>query len=271
MTRVKFSLCTTGFKEFSIEDILKISVQIGLDGVEVWDQHIEDYLHRHGSIDGLVNLLNSYQLSIPSISAYTYFSKSEEERAESIRLLNRALELAVRLDCPRVRTFAGHFSSEKVTFIEWDQMIQDLKECLKTADTTGVNVALEIHNNTFADRIESIDAILTEINHPRLSLIFDGFNLFIENINQMEAFHHFYPWIDHVHLKNYYWDHEDWDRSIPRAIFSGDMDHESLVRELMKRKYEGFISLEYFGEKKVSCIRDSLQQLERLGLSNKKT
>lgn len=265
---MKFSLCTTGFKELSIEDILKFSFQIGLDGVEVWDQHIEDYLHRHGSIDGLVNLLNSYQLTIPSISAYTYFSKSEEERAESIRLLTRTLELAVELNCPRVRTFAGHYSSEKAASEEWNNMIHDLKEVLKTSETTGVNVALEIHNNTFADRIESIDAILTEINHPRFTLIFDGFNLFIENIDQMEAFKRFYPWIDHVHLKNYYWDHEDWDLSIPRPIFSGDVDHESIVRELIKCKYEGFISLEYFGEQRMSCILDSLQQLEALGIFN---
>lgn len=116
-----------------------------------------------------------------------------------------------------------------------------------------------MHYDTFADNTESVLKLLEEVSHPRLAVVFDGANLNVERINQMEALPILYPHVKHVHLKNYSWDHSNLYTSIPVPIFEGDIDNRALLQELARRGYDGFISLEYFGDKKEANIEKSLE------------
>ncbi|MFP7298118.1 sugar phosphate isomerase/epimerase family protein [Neobacillus niacini] len=265
---MKISLCSTGFKDHSVENVLKLAYQLGLDGVELWTGHIEEYLERSNSLQNLNSLVRSYNLSIPAISPYTYFSKSEEEVIDSVTEIKRYTDIAFQLNCPLVRTFVGHYPSKEVSDEQWKRTIDHLKQAIQEVDQDDVNVGVEIHNNTFADTIESITKIVSEVNHPRLSLIFDGFNLYVDRLEQMEAFHTLHPFIQHVHLKNYRWNHEDWDQSIPTSIFGGDVDHKQLLNQLREKGYQNFISLEYFGHNAEKCIRESIKELQDIKIRN---
>jgi 3-dehydroshikimate dehydratase len=261
---LKWSLCSTGFKDQTIEQVLKIVQRLNLDGVELWSGHIEEYIDRHRSLDRLADLLKSYQISVPVISGYTYFSKSDDERNDSLVAIQSSMEYARKLNCKLIRTFAGHIASNEATWDQWKNTVMDLKQVMKAADHYEVNVAVEIHNNTYADNIESIRNICLDVDHPRLKLIFDGFNLFVDGIDQMEVLDPLYLWIDHVHLKNYHWDHEKWDKSIPMSILAGDVDNKALIRALLQKKYQGFLSFEYFGNQAEKCIADSLTEIKTI-------
>jgi 3-dehydroshikimate dehydratase len=237
-----------------------------MNGIELWTGHIEDFLNRNGSLKDLKSLIRSYNLSIPAISPYTYFSKSKEESSKSTTVIERSLEIAAQLDCPMVRTFVGHIPSGEVSRTQWGQTIHDLKQVMKSTDQYGIYLGVEIHNNTFADRVESIRSIVKGINHPRLKLIFDGFNLFVDRLEHMDAFESLYSWVNHVHIKNFHWNHEDWNKSIPTSIFEGDVNQKQLLNKLVERNYQGFVSLEYFGPQAEKCIWKSIKQLKSYGV-----
>ncbi|MFD1409029.1 sugar phosphate isomerase/epimerase family protein [Kroppenstedtia eburnea] len=260
---LKWSLCSTGFKDRNIEEVILLADHLGLQGVEIWTGHIRDYLDRNGSLATLGRLLQRVQLSVPAVSGYTYFSKGEQEQEESLASVRQAMEWAGELDCPLIRTFAGHTPSREVTGEEWRSVIAGLKQVMETAESYQVNLGLELHNNTCADRIESVRSLLSEVDHPRLRLIFDGFNLFLEGTDQMEAWDALHPWVDHIHLKNYLWNWEDWQKSIPTSIFAGDVDHRLLVGELQRIDYPGFVSFEYFGDRSEQHIRNSMVEMEQ--------
>jgi 3-dehydroshikimate dehydratase len=261
---LKWSLCTTGFKEKTLEETAAIAQQMGLDGIEIWLGHLDSAMEGDGTLARLSDLLREYGLEVPMISTYACFSKSRQERENSVLETERVLRMAAALQCPAVRIFAGHIPFWKATEEEWKSSMAALAIAMTLADSHRVNIAVEVHNNTFADCIEGIEAIFTEIGHPRLRLIFDGFNLFVDGRDQMEALHRLYHWIDHIHLKNYRWDSQNWENSIPVSVLAGDVDNRILLDELIGRGYQGYLSFEYFGEPKERCISQSMQEVKAI-------
>jgi 3-dehydroshikimate dehydratase len=258
---LKKSLCTSGFKDWAIEQVIEWMLPLGFDGIEIWMGHIERYQQEQGPLDKLKAKLQESGLAVAAISGYTTFSagfSGERDLQLEFKAMNRLLDVARQLQCPLIRTFVGHVSSRRASPEQWGQMVRDMKKVMAMADQYEVDVAMEVHYDTFVDNIESVQCMIHAVNHPRLQLVFDGANLNVEKIDQLEALQALYPYVKHVHFKNYKWDHTNWYKSKPVSVFNGDIDNVSLIQELENRGYKGFVSLEYFGENKEANIRESL-------------
>lgn len=252
---MKFSICSTGLKGMSIEEVLEAAVRIELDGVELWDGHLEAYLDSGGTTYELGRYLLEHKLSVPAISTYAAFSQNEEADLQQVQ---RTARWAAELGCPRVRTFAGHLPSRESDRSIWNCVSSGLSEASKACAGHGVRLAIEMHNRTLADTLESI-AKLLDRGGPELELIFDGFNFFVDHLDPLPALNRFYPRITHVHFKNYKWNRQDWAQSVPVSVLQGDSDHRAILRKLAELEYDGYVSFEYFGDQvleltQLSCL-----------------
>ncbi|MNJ36601.1 Inosose dehydratase [compost metagenome] len=276
-------MCTTGLKALSIEEIIAEAQRMQLQGLEIWSGHIEDYLNRGGKLGELHALLAASGLFVPAISEYTYFTKGPEACKEDIALVQRAAEWAKALECPRIRTFAGHIPSREATSEQWDLVMEGLYEALQACKQQEVALAIEIHNNTLADTEDSLQKLMTASsstpanvdqdhsvnetvpnNDAPLELIYDGFNLFVDHFDQayrLGILERFYPVISHVHFKDYHWNHEDWSKGEAVSVLQGDAGHAAILDKLLELQYTGFISLEYFNERVVELVQQSLAEL----------
>ncbi|KIL37321.1 hypothetical protein SD71_01105 [Cohnella kolymensis] len=264
---MKTSICTSGFKEWSLEEVFDWVKPLELDGIELWMGHIERFQEEHGPLDKLKAKLQEYGLEVPAISGYTTFSggfSGERDLQQEFKSLNHLLDVARQLNCPLIRTFVGHKSSRLASPEQWGQVVSDMMKVMSKADQYEINIAIEIHYDTFVDNTESLQDLVREVNHPRVKVVFDGANLNVERIDQMEALPTVYSLVEHVHLKNYKWDHDNFYKTIPVPVFDGDIDNRALLHELQKRNYKGYISVEYFGEKKEANILQSLKSLKEL-------
>ncbi|GAA3402070.1 sugar phosphate isomerase/epimerase family protein [Paenibacillus hodogayensis] len=262
---MKWSLCSTGNQDKPVEYVLNRVRELGLEGIELWIGHIDDYAERHGSIDGLIEELGRKGVKVPAVSPYVAFSKSDEERERSLAIVEQAAQYAVRFNSPIVRIFLGHLPSAETPVELWEQSMEALRKALAIADRYGVNLGLELHNNTFADTIGSIERIVREANHPRLRLIFDGFNLYLERVDQAEALEALIAYTDHVHMKSYFWNLDEPETRRPTSVFDGDVDNARICRALQRHGYAGFISFEYFGEDGENCVKASVSELRTSG------
>jgi 3-dehydroshikimate dehydratase len=270
---MKRSICTSGFKEGDVEKFLAWAAPFRLDGVELWMGHIERYQTEHGPLDKLKDKLRLYGFEVPAISGYTTFSggfSGEKDLQQDFKSMNHLLDVARQLGCPLIRTFLGHMSSRRASPEQWGTVVRVMKEVMRMADQYEVNIAVEVHYDTFVDNTESAQMLLQAVNHPRLKLVFDGANLNVEKTDQMEALPVLYPWVSHVHIKNYNWDHVNWYKSVPVSILNGDIDNKILIEELQLRNYSGYVSLEYFGEMKELNITRSLQEWDEMQVNTKK-
>lgn len=301
---IQFSICTTGLKSLTLEKIIAEARRLGLQGVEIWSGHIEDYLDRGGTLSELRALLDSNQLHVPSLSEYSYFTKSGEAYQADLACVQRSAEWAKALQCPRVRTFAGHVPSREATSEQWTMAAAGLREALRSCSWQGVALAVEIHNNTLADTADSLDRLLQasrirsfddggmnlmqSLTHSpfdkheaklgkdrlnsdssdqevdvsaELQFIYDGFNLYVDRMDPLLILQKFYPWISHVHFKDYHWDHDNWGRSKAVPVLQGDADHKAIFDTLLALGYKGFISFEYFGDQVLELVGQSLSEL----------
>lgn len=248
--RIRFSMCSTGLKQEPIESVLDVAQGIGLQGIELWAGHLEEFQRRGGTPSDLRRLLESRGLEVPAISEYTYFSKGQEERKGELERIRRAAEWAAGIGCPRIRTFAGHQASRATLAVEWDGVVSGLSEALQLCRAQGVQLAVEIHNNTLADTPESLAALLRDVSGEGqgLELIYDGFNLFVDHLEPVPVLEQFFADIRHVHFKDYKWNHQDWGQSVPVPVLQGDAGHAAILQKLLDLGYEGFISFEYLGD-----------------------
>jgi 3-dehydroshikimate dehydratase len=261
---MKLSLCTTGFKEWDIEDIIKwvIPMKEDVKGLELWSEHIERFQEKHGPLDKLARLLDANGISIPSISAYTTFSKlwNMEQHLNEVGKAKRLLDAAHQLNCPMIRTFAGHIASRNASPEQWSETVTELQKFAEVANLYEVDVAIEIHYDSFADTAEAIQKLMSDINHPRIKLIYDAANLYVDQEDPIEVLNTVYPFINHIHLKNYHYNLKQRYKNRASAIFDGDVDNKVIIEELKKRQYSGFVSLEYFGKEGYPCLLTSLEQ-----------
>ncbi|WP_164515140.1 sugar phosphate isomerase/epimerase family protein [Paenibacillus lentus] len=259
---IPFSICTTGLKSAKIEDIAAEAKRLGLQGVEIWGGHIEEYLNRGGELNELRAILNYNELHVPALSEYSYFTKSKEAYQADLASLRRAAEWANVLGCPRIRTFAGHVSSREANNEHWKMAAAGLREALEDCRSQGVALAVEIHNNTLADRADSLNKLLLDCHDTSLlEFIYDGFNLFVDHIDPIPILEQFYPYINHVHFKDYHWNHENWGKSKPVPILQGDAGHTAILDALLAFEYKGYISFEYFGDEVICLTEKSLEEL----------
>ncbi|WP_433943175.1 sugar phosphate isomerase/epimerase family protein [Paenibacillus sp. SN-8-1] len=257
----KYSICSTGLKSKSLLEVLDAAKSLSLDGVELWSQHLEDFVYQGGSLEEVRGLLIARGLEVPAIAAYTYFSKDAEDIHADLVQLNRAAELAQGVGSPRIRTFAGHVPSAHAGQEEWNQTMDGLREASARCEEAGLRLAVEIHNNTYADRLDRIKALIQEAGSGSLELIYDPFNLFVDRQEPGPVLNELRPWISHVHFKNYIWDHRNWNLSEPVPVLQGDCDHKLLINALLASGYDGFISFEYFGDSSLSLASRSLAEI----------
>ncbi|MMZ60239.1 3-dehydroshikimate dehydratase [compost metagenome] len=254
-------MCSTGLKQHSLEQVLEITAECGLQGIEIWSGHIEEYLSRGHTLAGLQEQLSNYLLEVPAISGYTYLSRDEDWK-EEIDQISIIAKWCRELDCPRIRTFFGHTSSQIILASEWEKSIHRLDEALRLCNSLDVKLAVEIHNNTFADTSDSLTAMFRDIKGEGLELIFDGFNLFVDSLEPIPVLEQFLPWIHHVHFKDYRWNPLDWGLSVPVPVLQGDGNHEAILSKLLEHEYAGMISFEYFGDDAITNTRKSLLEVQ---------
>lgn len=259
---MKFSISSTGLKGMNLKEVLEAAARLQLDGVELWDGHLEAYLDSGGTPAELRRYLTEHRLGVPAISTYASFSQSQEAWGSDLRTIQRAARRAAELDCPRIRTFAGHLPSREADRLIWNRVGSGLSEASKACAAHGVRLAIEMHNNTLADTVESI-ATLLESDGPELELIFDGFNFFVDRLDPLPALTQFYPRITHVHFKNYKWNRQDWTQSVPVPVLQGDSDHRAILRKLAELEYDGFVSFEYFGDQVLELTRLSCLEVTK--------
>ncbi|MNI07904.1 3-dehydroshikimate dehydratase [compost metagenome] len=260
-SKIRYSMCSTGLKQHSLEKVLEIASDCGLQGIEIWSGHIEEYLSRGHHLIELKSQLSSYQLEVPAISGYTYLSRDEDYK-EELNQIDTAAQWCRALDCPRIRTFLGHSSSQVILASEWEKSIQRLDEALGICESLDVKLAVEIHNHTFADTSDSLAAMFRDVKGVSLELIFDGFNLFVDSLEPIPVLEQFFSWIHHVHFKDYRWNHQDWSLSVPVPVLQGDGNHTAILNKLLELEYEGMISFEYFGDNAIPNTRKSLLQVQ---------
>jgi sugar phosphate isomerase/epimerase len=286
---VKLSVTTLGtLNVISPEDLMPKLEQWGYDGIELWGGDLPGGQHTKWYQDDSVRIADLYpgdratqqeldrimelkrladkhNLEIPMISNYFDFIAGKQRWEESIVIASRYIEYAQAMGVRLIRTMTGGYGSgfksgegvahaagtevpsSKMTDEQWEGVISGLKAVTSLPGADKVIFAIETHRGRPEDSIESIAKEVNDTGASNLKVLLQP-NQFIPRIPGMTAqkmLDALYEHTVHIHVRTGMKDSEvGWDWLLP---------------ELMKRGYDGYVSLEGIVEPKLQSIEQEVK------------
>jgi D-psicose/D-tagatose/L-ribulose 3-epimerase len=213
----------------------------GYDGVEIpiFDREVDKYARLGERLEalGLERLAVSARTADDDPTAADSRAAVEATKAN----LDSAAALGATILLGPLGAPLGVFSGLPPTEEERSRSIAYLREVAPYAEERGVTIALEYLNrfemyltNTAAD----LAALVREVDHPRIRMMYDTFHAHIEEKSPGEAIRACADVLVHVHLS-------ESDRSTPGA---GQVAWDKTFAALREIGYDGWLAIEAFGD-----------------------
>lgn len=155
--------------------------------------------------------------------------------------IENSAELGSKLLCGPMTAAVGYFTGSPPTEREFRYAVEGHRELAEFASSAGVLLAYEPLNrfethfvNTMADAALLADAV----NHDSFGILYDTFHANIEERDPIGALNSIGEHLFHVHISEN-------DRGVPG---SGHIDFKALVNALNRRGYNGWLTIEAFGQ-----------------------
>jgi D-psicose/D-tagatose/L-ribulose 3-epimerase len=218
--------------------------EIGFDGVEIpiFDQEVDTY----AALGARLEQLGLERLAVSARGAEDNPIAAEPElRAAAVAAtkanLDSAAALGAPLICGPLAAPLGVFTGAPPTAEEKARAVEYLQEIAPYAEERGVTIALEYLNrfemyltNSAAD----LAALVREVGHPRIRMMYDTFHAHIEEKDSRAALRECADVLVHVHVSEN-------DRSTPGA---GQVAWETTFSALREIGYDGWVVIEAFGD-----------------------
>lgn len=259
-----------------LETALKVASEMGYTAVElhnVFNKSIEEC--GYFETETIVKLLRKYDMSVSNIASTVFFlcPLYEDDKVSlfdesfhaitgdvdtHLRYLKNACRIARRLNCPRIRIFPFRFPDNKKPPFGGQQEIKDILRHMRRALAIAKehDITLVLENCPYSRLPKGMMSIqiVKAINDPHMRLLWDPANSFranVENVPKeyltfslMDEVSYIYPYIDHIHLKDYFYDASYEKPFQHTTLLQGDIDYENILAYLRKQNYPNYLSLE---------------------------
>jgi D-psicose/D-tagatose/L-ribulose 3-epimerase len=234
-------LWSTDVRGREYDDVFAMLKDAGFDGVEipVFDREVDSYAELGERLEaiGLERLAVSARGPDDDPTA----ADSAAAVAATKANLDSDEALGAPLICGPLGAPLGVLSGTPPTAEERARSVANLEEVAPHAELRGVTIALEYLNrfemyltNTAAD----LAALVREVDHPRIRMMYDTFHAHIEEKDPRAALRDCADVLVHVHMSEN-------DRSTPGA---GQVAWDETFAGLDEIGYDGWIVIEAFGD-----------------------
>jgi sugar phosphate isomerase/epimerase len=164
-------------QNWDLAEMLKMAQATGFDGMEF----LMDFEQKHGfewntpedQWGPLKERVGASGLEISSLtSCQTFHAADASDRAESVRRVERVIDIAKFMGCDHVRVLGDQVPNDDTR----DTVIQNVAACLRElgqyAEPDGIKVSMEMHGS-FSDPALSVRAV-EAADQPNVGLVFNG-------------------------------------------------------------------------------------------------
>lgn len=152
----------------------------------------------------------------------------------------------------------------------WQLAVKRLRELGDHAREVGIELSLEMYEDTLLGSAESAVRLVHDIDHPSVGLNPDLGNLFrlhrdIESFQA--AVEACLPVSNYWHVKNYYRDTEPATGavvSVPAPMYSGTMNYRAAIKTAVNLGYTGAFCVEHYGGDGLSVMAENRKYLRKI-------
>jgi sugar phosphate isomerase/epimerase len=230
-----------------LEKAVQFAVRFNLDGVElrtVWDKSVHDL--SDSEIGRISAMLRDHNLSLPCIASPVFKCELDDEATQRQHLdhLQRCIRAAKKLNTGIIRIFT--FWKRGPSVPVWERIKAQFRPAIPLAEGEGIVLGLENEASTYCATAAETRRFIIEMETPALKAVWDPCNeLYAEEgiTPYPDAYRLVEPWLAHVHVKDARKDSGAGEAQI-MPVGDGEVDWAGQLRELLSRKYEGYLSLE---------------------------
>ena len=189
-----------------------------------------------------------------------WHSLQDQVKYHRQELLPASLEFARSLGANLVLTFSFHRMGHPPGMAP-DEVLEILQDAGEQAASAGMQLAVEVEEDFWADTGQRTAALMAAIDHPALGVNWDPGNAFMAgDIPYPDGYRAVRRWVRHVHFK----DAEVDTYGRRRFAVHGQIDWTGQIRALVEDGYQGYISIETHMRPKVKVAQQELELLRRL-------
>src|SRR5699024_4737337 len=193
----KIGLCSVTFRQLSVEAIIELGQQAGLDGIE-WggDKHVQP-----GDLQRAKEVAELTKQAHMAVTSYGSYYRVDHPDANDVSF-ETILETAAALNAPYIRVRAGSLGSDEANTSDRNKVIDDARKIGDLAQKENISVHFEYHGGTLTDTKESAKRLMEAVDHSNVFIYWQP--AVDESVdNRLQSIVDITPWLSYVHV--FYW------------------------------------------------------------------
>lgn len=258
---------TMGTPEYTVCESIELMHKIGADGIEIVVQ--DDY--RSGipcdcdekTLAEVKQCAEKNGIQIVCLTPYNSFfnSLNEEERCREVESIRKVISYCDYLGAKFIRIYGGNLVAGDTERLpeRRAKLIESMRELGDSAAEKGVTLVIENHFNTMAVSAKDSAALIRDIAHKAVRILYDQANLtFTENEDYKEAIRIQQKYVSYMHVKDLVFKEgmtfsssnvahpDESERNVfTRIVGEGIVPWTEILKLVKEQGYNGWLSLEY--------------------------
>lgn len=265
---MNFANMNLAYQRYPIDYFLDSTVQLDLQAIELWggEPHLHVEKVTASEVQSLFKKIKSRNLEIicftPEQCSYpvNLAAPDNETRKSSIRYFEKSLAITDSLECPYLLISAGYGFFNEPEENAWKRARDSIYQIAQLAEKKGITLLLEPFFYPYSNVVinaRTAKRMLAEIKNPFLKVMIDIPCMIvagdtIEDYNTLFA-----DDLVHIHFVD-----GQWNNSSHLALGKGEFPLGSLKESLENIGYNGYLTLEVFGNQynadPEKCVQASL-------------
>lgn len=158
---------------------------------------------------------------------------------KQLKQLKELIEIAKAMNCRYIRIFSFYIKKGEDPAKYREAVIEKLKKFLELAEGSGVLLLHENEKHIYGDTDDRCLDLYKSINNPNFRLIYDASNFVQCKVDPQMAYEKLKDYVVYYHIKDC-----DKASSVEYPLGLGDGKYKELFKDLAKRNYNGFMTLE---------------------------
>lgn len=258
---------TMGTPEYTVPEAIALMQQIGADGVEIVVQ--DNYKSGlpcdcpQEELAAVKACADAHGMEISCLTPYnSYFNALDEDlRQSEIAAIKKVISYCEVLGARYIRIYGGNQAAgDRDRLAERrEKLIASMRTLGDCAATAGVTLVIENHFNTMAVSARQSAALVRDIDHPAVRILYDQANLtFTENEDHLQAIALQQPLVAYMHVKDLVFKQgvafsssnvarptEEERNVYTRIVGEGIVPWPEILDLVRLHGYRGWLSLEY--------------------------
>ena len=215
--------------------------QLGITHIEfrsAWDVNVLDL--SDAQLEDVRSILAEHHLAVSSIGSPIGKINIEDDFADHVVRMQRALVVAQKLDAPYIRVFSFFLRPDQLPADHRDEVIRRMRVLAEMAGAAGVVLLHENEKEIFGDIPERVLDIVESVNLPSLKLAWDAANFVQVGVTPFtQAYPMLRPHTVYIQIKDALLDSGE---VVPAG--EGDGQLPQTISALLADGYDGFFSME---------------------------